>query len=168
VLERKAEFSPDPVSVADARRFVRQTLVDWDAEAFEYQVSALVTELATNSILHARTSFVVELSYSGHQLRLSVTDGSSRAPLRKSHSPEATTGRGLELVRALSDSWGVDRQARGKTVWCNIGTDAARSTVGTDAGASPPLDSAGAITTGAGRRGRGRSTIGDGGAQLVA
>ncbi|MGA3217895.1 MAG: ATP-binding protein [Acidimicrobiales bacterium] len=124
MLECKAEFSPDPASVTGARRFVRQTLLGWDAEAWEYQASALVTELASNAVLHARTPFAVELSYDGRQLRLCVSDRSERLPLHKPHSPEATTGRGLDLVRALSASWGVDRHASGKTVWCSMGSDA--------------------------------------------
>jgi anti-sigma regulatory factor (Ser/Thr protein kinase) len=168
VLERKAEFSPQPASAGDARRFVRQTLMDWDAEALEYRVSALVTELATNAVLHAHTPFVVELSYDGRQLRLRVTDGSPRSPVRKAHSPGATTGRGLDLVGALSDSWGVDSLVRGKTVWCSIGADAATSMFDEGRGAARTIEGADPIATAAGQRGRGRPTLGGAGVKLVA
>ena len=143
MLECKAEFSPDPASVPSVRRFVRQTLLGWDAEAWEYPVSALVTELATNAVLHARTPFAVELFYDGRQLRLSVSDRSPRLPLRKAHGPEATTGRGLDLVGALSASWGIDRRASGKTVWCSIGPDA--NTLAVDEEQRPGLGSAGSL-----------------------
>ena len=159
MLERRAEFSPGPASVTEARSFVRQALVGWDAEAWEYGASALVTELATNAVLHARTPFVVEVSYDGRQVRLCVSDGDRRPPLRKSHSRESTTGRGLDLVGALSDAWGVDQQATGKTIWCRVSSDARALVM---KGESSLLDSGDAIVAEPRRQSRVRQrTLGE-------
>lgn len=116
--EVQQRFVAGPKSVGDARRFVRRVLAVWDAEDWAEPASAAVSELATNSVLHARTGFAVELSFQGEILRIGVSDGSSRAPVAKAHSAHATTGRGLEVVKALSVSWGVIEHPEGKTVWC--------------------------------------------------
>jgi anti-sigma regulatory factor (Ser/Thr protein kinase) len=110
-------FAADPASVAEARRFVRQTLAGWQADHFEDRAVHVLSELATNSVIHARSGFVVELSLDPAGLRLCVSDDSARRPVRKSRSAQATTGRGIALVEALSAAWGVDRNGSGKTVW---------------------------------------------------
>lgn len=121
VADANADFPSELASVGQARRFVRQTLSDWGMESVEPEASQLVTELATNCVIHAGTPFQVRLSVDGQVLRLSVSDGSSRAPITKAHSREATTGRGLDLVAAFSDSWGITTRPDGKTVWCTLG-----------------------------------------------
>jgi anti-sigma regulatory factor (Ser/Thr protein kinase) len=114
------EFRAELNSVSAARRFVRRVLVGWGADGYEYEVSQVVTELATNSVIHAKTSFNVWLSLDGQILRLSVTDGSPRVPSLKRHSDQATTGRGMTVVEAFSDQWGVEKVPTGKTVWCTF------------------------------------------------
>lgn len=118
VSQALEEFPAEPSSVGDARRFVRRALVAWNAEEWEFAATTLVSELATNSVLHARTAFTVELQLDDQSLRLRVSDGSPVAPVVKSHSAQATTGRGLDLVAALSIAWGVEPRATGKAVWC--------------------------------------------------
>jgi len=116
-VQASEEFPGEAASVAAARRFVRGALASWGADGWEFAATSMVSELATNSVLHARTAFRVELAFNGQVLRLEVSDASRRAPVRKPHSQEATTGRGLDLVVALSSSWGVEQRAEGKTVW---------------------------------------------------
>ncbi len=119
MVPKSRTFAANPASVAEARRFVRQTLAGWQADDFEDRAVHVLSELATNSVIHARSSFVVELSLDAAGLRLCVSDDSGRHPVRKSRSAQATTGRGLALVEALSTAWGVDRNGSGsgKTVW---------------------------------------------------
>lgn len=122
----RAEFSDQPSSVGDARRFLRRELHRWGADELEPAASLVLSELATNSILHARSGFAVELSFTDHALRVAVLDGSDRAPAMKPHSPEATTGRGLRLVAAFVDAWGTEPRAGGKSVWAVLSTAQAR------------------------------------------
>ena len=111
-------FTGEPASVAVARRFLRNTLTVWGAEGLIDPAVQVLSELATNSVIHARTSFKVQLTLEGDgALRLAVSDRSLRRPAMKSHSAEATTGRGLALVGSLAASWGVDMDGRGKAVW---------------------------------------------------
>ena len=113
-----AEFEPRPESVQAARRFVRETLTEWRADDADWVVGQVVSELATNAVLHARTAFRIALNLDADQLRIAVHDASPRQPQLRSFGQEATTGRGLALVAKLSKGWGVESAGSSKEVWC--------------------------------------------------
>ena len=120
----RAEFegAPQTSTVAEARRWARGVLHAWDADAFEWELSQLLTEVVTNAVLHARTEVRVVLQYdaaSGH-VRCEVTDGSPVMPRVRRHSIEATTGRGLRLLDQVASTWGTSRVGTGKTVWFEV------------------------------------------------
>ena len=79
-----------------------------------------VSELATNALLHG------VLPGRGYRLRLwSYADGLLRVEVHDSGDglphiavPADESGRGLLLVQALADAWGVDQRKPGKVVWC--------------------------------------------------
>ena len=105
-------------SVPPARHFVESVLTAWGAAGTAWTATLVVSELVTNSVLHARTEFRLRVSLDAEQtVRLEVSDTSLRLPQPRSYGVGATTGRGLRLVAELSDDWGVDRRADGKTVW---------------------------------------------------
>jgi anti-sigma regulatory factor (Ser/Thr protein kinase) len=116
----EADFEPRPDCVQAARQFVRRTLDEWGAQDAEWAAGQVVSELATNAVLHARTPFTLILSLDAQDLLVRVRDGSARSPLMRHFGDEATTGRGLALVAQLSREWGVDREGRGKVVWSAI------------------------------------------------
>lgn len=111
---------PASTSVPAARRFLQDALDGWGADGFSWTATQILSELATNAVLHAGTSFTVTLTLSGDVLRLAVTDSSARSPRERHYGLEATTGRGVQLVAALSRTWGVDAEPGGKTVWCDL------------------------------------------------
>jgi len=126
----EASFTPDVSSVGDARRFVSDTLSSWDAEELCWTAMLLVTELATNAVLHAMTSYNVLLERRDDgTLRIGVADGSVRKPRARDCAIDATTGRGLGLVGSLSLAWGTSTRPGGKTVWCDIAPDPAEGMV---------------------------------------
>jgi anti-sigma regulatory factor (Ser/Thr protein kinase) len=110
----------EPRSVGHARRFCAATLAGWgvDAEVVDTCV-LLVSELATNAVLHARTPFTVEIAPTP-VLRVEVHDGDPRLPHPRDYGVEAASGRGLHLVEALAASSGADRNASGKAVWFEL------------------------------------------------
>jgi anti-sigma regulatory factor (Ser/Thr protein kinase) len=111
---------PDVSCVPVARRFVAETLATWDLPDPSWTAVQLVSELATNCTLHARTDFTIEITYEGDLVRISVSDGAP-APVRmRQYGSESTTGRGLRLVDALATRWGVDRSPDGKVVWFEV------------------------------------------------
>jgi len=87
----------------------------------EHDAATVVSELATNALLHARTDFTLTLELQADQLRIALADGSSAAPrVRRFSDTEATTGRGLKMVAALAQAWGIDPADNGKSVWCAV------------------------------------------------
>lgn len=115
-------LAPTPAEVAGARRFVQQTLDTWGLEALAWTAEQLVSELATNCLLHARTAYTVELTRAGEVVRVSVRDDSPAVPRPRQYGPDSTTGRGLRLVESLSSRWGVEPAGPGKSVWFELPT----------------------------------------------
>ena len=113
------DFSPEPASAPAARHFVIEVSRIEDAETL-FRLSALTSELVSNAILHAGTAFRVSVSPRRKGIRVSVTDGSTFPPVPQSLGPEHPTGRGLRIVEALADQWGVSPDSGGKTVWFEL------------------------------------------------
>lgn len=110
-----------PASVAQARRFVRLRLDALAVPEPPLEDAVLLTsELVTNALLHAGSDLEVRLQTDPHRVRVEVHDGGQRLPLAATAAPDATSGRGLLLVRQLANDWGVDRAASGKSVWFEI------------------------------------------------
>lgn len=113
-------FDAHASSVRAARRFLRGSLETWDAAAYGTAGEQVISELATNAALHAHSEFTVHLRLDPDCLVVEVSDSSTVLPQQREYSPTATTGRGLTLVSALTDEWGVQASPTGKTVWCRI------------------------------------------------
>ena len=77
----------------------------------------VVSELATNAVLHARSDFTVEVSLKDGNVRLSVIDASAQPPVVQVPSSSTISGRGLVLVAALGARWGTSPVGDGKEVW---------------------------------------------------
>jgi hypothetical protein len=92
-------------------------------------VRLVASELATNVVVHARTSSSLTLSRSGSGVVLHLSDGSSQAPARRPASEALETGGyGLGILDALSVEWGVTRDpGSGKTVWARFDAAPRRS-----------------------------------------
>ncbi|MGD9483736.1 ATP-binding protein [Streptomyces sp. TRM70308] len=87
----------------------------------------VVAELAANAVLHGRVpvrDFRLDLAVTGATLRIEVTDTrGDRLPATDAEPPAdvAESGRGLLLVAALADRWGVRTgPVPRKTVWANL------------------------------------------------
>ncbi|HEY0517604.1 MAG TPA: ATP-binding protein [Solirubrobacteraceae bacterium] len=116
-------FAGEPTGVSAARRFVREQLVGRDTELVE-AAELLTSELASNCVRHAGSDFEVAVR-SRDPVRIEVRDHGGGKPTVLSPTPEEPTGRGLAIVEAMSDRWGVIPTARGKTVWFALGETAA-------------------------------------------
>lgn len=101
-----------------ARHFVLQTLGDWGRDAFAEDAAMVVTELATNAVLHAESRFTVSLTGAGDALRISVGDASPFAGAGP--ALQAAPGHGLSLVDTVSAAWDVQPLAGGKAIWAEL------------------------------------------------
>lgn len=115
-----------PESVGQARRFVREKLEAADRPDWVEAATLVVSELVTNSVLHAHSDVRVSVRVNEDHVRIEVWDKSPRLPMQRSYGRTATTGRGLELVATVSFAHGVELLgAEGKVVWCCVDSTSA-------------------------------------------
>jgi anti-sigma regulatory factor (Ser/Thr protein kinase) len=117
VIARRS-FGLDPTSVAESRRFVGDTLEDLPEEVRE-SAELMMSELATNAVVHAATGFEVCIERTDTLFRVDVTDVGRGEPHLRSPRVSDAHGRGLQIVKQLSDEWGIIDNANhsSKTVW---------------------------------------------------
>lgn len=116
-IERR--FPPESQSASAARAFVLAAGWSDDADT-NLRLATVVSELVTNAILHARTAFLVTVILKGETIRVAVRDNSAALPVRRDYQNLQPTGRGLHIVEALADRWGVAEEPEGKTVWFEL------------------------------------------------
>lgn len=118
------DLDPDTRAAAAARRFVRGVLAGRASSDLVETASLIASELVTNAVLHAGTSITVTVERSdAGTVRLEVADHSPGPPAPRHYSEDSATGRGLIMVDALAERWGVDpdEPEPGKTIWVEIG-----------------------------------------------
>ena len=117
----ETEFSAEPTSAAQARAFVSQHLLGHGMPHLVDDIELVVSELATNAMVHACTSFTVSLCASDESVCLEVSDGSPVEPSVVAARSLDTNGRGVAIVQELSHDWGVlSRKSGGKSVWAQF------------------------------------------------
>ena len=142
-------LEPTPQAAGEARRFVASTCRRWDIDSVVDELTLTVSELVTNAVLHARTQIEVELCVVGGTVTACVIDRDPRPPVIRpvrldlladldaapfltpdvddrhptsyvGTSGSVAGGRGLLIVDAIADEWGVAERADGKEVWLTI------------------------------------------------
>jgi KaiC/GvpD/RAD55 family RecA-like ATPase len=113
-------FVPVPQASKAVRRFVIDTLTSWHRDDLVDNASLVVSELASNAVVHASSPFRVSLQQCGSVVRLAVHDASEAPPNRRHDSTDVPGGWGMGIVSALSRRWGCERVADGKIVWAEL------------------------------------------------
>lgn len=114
------ELKALPSRIGQVRSIVSAQLRHWHLEPLVDLAVLGVTELLTNVHRHTGPdkACTVEIELAGERLTVSVLDHDPRMPVVRDADPLATCGRGLAMVAAVSESWGVrPHGARGKVVW---------------------------------------------------
>ncbi|MFF3919481.1 ATP-binding protein [Streptomyces sp. NPDC001852] len=116
VLPRAMESAPL------ARRLVRGAVEAWELQELAPDAEVVTAELVANAVQHARAAAMrVTVRRTGERaVQIAVFDRSRVLPFLKSPAPEEVGGRGLGIVDALAQSWGVDRLPWGKRVWADL------------------------------------------------
>jgi anti-sigma regulatory factor (Ser/Thr protein kinase) len=135
-----ADFPHTPESVGEARRILGRELRQLDVAPSAADDAVLIlSELVSNALRHARplsggTIRVAWSTQDSRVLRIAVTDGGgvgdAVGPAEAVQGLDevdesAVDGRGLGIVGALAEAWGVDTAAVGdltatKTVWAVV------------------------------------------------
>jgi anti-sigma regulatory factor (Ser/Thr protein kinase) len=137
---RERFFRRERRSVPGARAFARQVLEDWGVIGRTDDVLLCVSELATNALLHGvppGRGFLLRLLPYPDSIRVEVHDSGGGVPAVPDDEPDES-GRGLLLVAALADKWGVGERGPGKIVWCEFATNPAAPPRSTRSSPAPP------------------------------
>ena len=114
-------LAAEPVSAGKAREFVCLYLAAHDLPHLVDDIRLVVSELATNAVAHAQSSFTVTLARQNGSVRLTVQDESATLPVRGEPDLMDMSGRGLMLVALLSHAWGTTGGGSGrKSVWASF------------------------------------------------
>ncbi|WP_277033632.1 ATP-binding protein [Actinacidiphila oryziradicis] len=109
-----------------AREFVTTTLTGWGLTTRIDNVRLCVSELACNALTHGTVpghGFLVRVTADDDFLLIEVHDSSDHRPYIRQLTDIDDSGRGLRLVEAMSDCWGVEeRESIGKVVWSRFKT----------------------------------------------
>jgi hypothetical protein len=129
---------PVPEEARTARHFVRELLTCWDLGYLSNDAELIIAELVVNAVRHGlRTApQAVAAGAPGApgvagasalrlcllrrvgEVMLAVTDPSNEAPTPRAPGWTGESGRGLQIVGALSYVWGWSpMEGRGKAVW---------------------------------------------------
>ena len=110
-----------PSSVTRARHFVRDIVAGWGLSRLSDDAQLGTSELVANAVRHARTDLVLTISR-GPAVTVSIRDGEPqlRRPVTGEHATLAESGRGLHIVAAISQDWGVVTAAGGKVIWFSL------------------------------------------------
>ncbi|MYW64063.1 ATP-binding protein [Streptomyces sp. SID8379] len=123
---RERFYRRERQSVPAAREFARAALAAWGVGERAHDILLCVSELTTNALVHGvppgRGFLLRMLPYEdGELIRVEVHDSGDGCPAVPRPVDDAEGGRGLLLVAALADKWGVGERDPGKVVWCEFG-----------------------------------------------
>lgn len=120
-VRRWRVFPGDGRQLRVLRRWLESVLPGCEARD---DLASVATELASNAIRHTRSGwggcFAVEIAVGQHCVRVAVTDNGAPEGPRLVDDPDAETGRGLLLVRALAERTGIRGDQRSRMVWAEL------------------------------------------------
>ena len=124
-------LSARPEEARAARRFVRELLICWGLEALADDAEMIVDELVVNAVVHGTRAGLTRGGPGGEmtvlrlcvlrrvgEVMLAVVDPGNETPMPRQPDWGGETGRGLQIVGALSHVWGWSPiGGHGKAVW---------------------------------------------------
>jgi CheY-like chemotaxis protein/anti-sigma regulatory factor (Ser/Thr protein kinase) len=129
------ELGPDIQDVRRARAFLYEHCSEWGCQDVVADAQLVLSELVTNALVHAGTRCELRARFHNSLLRIEVRDSGSGTPDLQAPTGRTEGGRGLRIVSALCQAWGVDTEhEHGKVVWAElvVGVDARRSAAPND------------------------------------
>lgn len=117
---RQIRLRADRRSPHHARAFVKDALESWGHASLTSDATLVVSELISNAVIHAHSSASLTLLNLDDGIQIRVEDDEPTPPEIRWINEESTGGRGLHIVDALSDDWGVEASPPGKIVWLDI------------------------------------------------
>jgi anti-sigma regulatory factor (Ser/Thr protein kinase) len=122
----RLRLPPAPESASLARNLLGGACQEWGLPSLLHPGRAVLSELVTNAVEHARTEMDISISRRGAGLHLAVRDRNPLLPRVRELAPVLDgrplddRGRGLRVVDADSIAWGAISTAGGKMVWATV------------------------------------------------
>ena len=116
----RVRLRPVPDACRQVRHLVSQACTTWQRADLTATATLIATELVANVVRHAHTTMVFTLGLRDGRLSMAVRDGSSRLPQPAEPGRSSPGGRGLRLIRDLTEAWGVLPVTDGKVVWTHF------------------------------------------------
>jgi anti-anti-sigma regulatory factor/anti-sigma regulatory factor (Ser/Thr protein kinase) len=121
----RVRLRPVPDACRQVRQLVTQACTTWHRSEIAGTAALVATELVANVVRHAHTTMEFTVGLRDGRMCLTVRDGSRLLPRPKAPAFGDAGGRGLQLVRELTDAWGVLPVSDGKVVWTHLTAGAA-------------------------------------------
>ncbi|MGX1882724.1 ATP-binding protein [Streptomyces sp. NPDC055287] len=118
-------FLAEAEEVAGLRRVMALHLRLWGLSELTDVAQLCVTELVTNVLSHVGpgTPTTLAVSMAGTRLRIEIRDPDARAlPTLLAATDGDESGRGMAIIDALTDRWGIILRADSKVTWCELPT----------------------------------------------
>jgi len=110
----------DASSIARARQFVASVVRDVPRPTSE-ECALIVSELVSNAVRHAHTDLILRVEDRKAAIHMEIEDNGPGDPVMKSPPHTELSGRGLKIVDALANDWGVRRtDGPAKIVWATV------------------------------------------------
>ncbi|MEU3950704.1 ATP-binding protein [Streptomyces sp. NPDC029526] len=119
-------FIAEPSEVSVLRSLMRTRLSTWGLSELSDTAQLCLSELVANVITHVGggTPASLTLLRRGGRLRIEVRDPEPCAiPRLVEAGDDSEGGRGMALVDALTDRWGVELCTHSKVTWCELVTE---------------------------------------------
>ncbi|MFD0306301.1 ATP-binding protein [Streptomyces sp. NPDC127119] len=121
----KLRFLAEAEEVAALRSALRVHLGQWGLDELVDTAQLCVSELVSNVVTHVGpgTPATLIVGKEGTGLRIEVHDPDTRAlPTLRNEGVDSESGRGMDLITAVTDRWGVQLLADRKVTWCELAT----------------------------------------------
>ncbi|MFI7540650.1 ATP-binding protein [Actinoplanes sp. NPDC049599] len=116
----RIRLRPVPDACRQVRQLVTQTCTAWHRGEVAGTAALVATELVANVVRHAHTTMEFTLGLRDGRVCLTVRDGSRLLPRPREPGVGDAGGRGLQLIRELTEAWGVLPVPDGKVVWTHL------------------------------------------------
>lgn len=110
-------------SARAARAMARDACVGHVTAVVLEDVALVVSELVTNAIMHGDGEIQLRLQVDSGSIVVGVQDTGANRPQVPADGAGNESGRGMTLVAAVAQDWGVRALGDGKEVWCVLGPD---------------------------------------------
>jgi anti-anti-sigma regulatory factor len=118
----RVRLRPVPDACRQVRIVVAQACSTWCRSELAATAALIATELVANVVRHAHTTMEFTFGLRDGRVSMTVRDHSRTLPKQADPAMTSAGGRGLRLVRDLSEAWGVLPVTDGKVVWTRLAT----------------------------------------------